>query len=56
LTERLTLVGPAAVHVARIEELAASGVSMVNIYLEHDAPGEAIDAYGGEIIPMFSEA
>ena len=55
LTERLALVGSAGTHIARIEELAESGVSVVNIYLEHDAPVETIDAYGGEIIPVFRE-
>ena len=55
LTERMPLVGSAGKHISRIEELAKSGVSVVNIYLEHDAPVETIDAYGGEIIPVFRE-
>jgi len=28
---------------------------VANIYLEHDAPVETIDAYRGEIIPVFRE-
>ncbi|MGQ0847577.1 MAG: TIGR03842 family LLM class F420-dependent oxidoreductase [Actinomycetota bacterium] len=51
IVDRFCLLGPAAAHVARLEELARLGVDQFAVYLMHDQMDETLEAYGYEIIP-----
>ncbi|MFF5987675.1 TIGR03842 family LLM class F420-dependent oxidoreductase [Prauserella flavalba] len=50
IVDRFCLLGPAAAHVARLEELAALGVDQFAVYLMHDQREQTLTAYGEEII------
>ncbi|HEU5474791.1 MAG TPA: TIGR03842 family LLM class F420-dependent oxidoreductase [Actinophytocola sp.] len=54
IVDRFCLVGPAAAHVERLEELAELGVDQFAIYLMHDAREETMAAYGDEVIGKLS--
>ncbi len=49
--ERFCLIGPPAVHVARLKELASIGVGHFGLYLQHDAQDATLSAYGERVIP-----
>lgn len=49
--ERFCILGPAATHVARLEELREIGVTQFALYLQHDAKIETLEAYGEAVIP-----
>jgi probable F420-dependent oxidoreductase len=50
IVDRFCLLGPAAAHVDRLEELAALGVSQFALYLMHDQREQTLAAYGDEVI------
>lgn len=52
--DRFCLLGPAASHVSRLEELRSLGVDQFALYLMHDQMDETLEAYGAEIIPRLS--
>ena len=52
--DRFCLLGPAASHVARLEELRDIGVDQVALYLQHDAKESTLTAYGETVIPALS--
>lgn len=52
--DRFCLLGPAANHVSRLEELRTLGVDQFAVYLMHDQMDETLEAYGAEIIPRLS--
>ncbi len=54
IVDRFCILGSASDHIARLEELAALGVSQFALYLMHDAMDETLDAYAREVIPHFS--
>ena len=54
IVDRFCVLGPAAAHVERIEELASLGVDQFAVYLMHDAQEATLDAYGADVIPQFS--
>jgi len=49
--DRFCLLGPAASHVERLEELRDIGVDQFALYLQHDAKMPTLEAYGETIIP-----
>ncbi|MFC4001312.1 TIGR03842 family LLM class F420-dependent oxidoreductase [Prauserella oleivorans] len=51
IVDRFCLLGPAAAHVQRLEELAELGVDQFAVYLMHDQREETLRAYGQEVIP-----
>ena len=53
--DRFCIFGPAADHVARLQELAALGVDQFAIYLQHDAKDETLAAYGERVMPAIAE-
>lgn len=55
LNLRLTLLGPAADHIAKLRSLAALGTDAYTIYLNHDAVEHTIDAYGRDVIPVLRD-
>lgn len=48
---RLTFVGPAETHVARVAALQAHGVDRCTLYLNHDGIRRTIEEYGRHVIP-----
>ena len=54
--DRFCLFGPAADHIARLQELAALGVDQFAIYLQHDAKEATLQAYGEHVIPALAAA
>ncbi|MBA2512805.1 MAG: LLM class flavin-dependent oxidoreductase, partial [Solirubrobacterales bacterium] len=56
VVDRFCILGPAAAHVDRLEELRALGVDQFAVYLQHDAKEETLRAYGDDIIPRFAGA
>ncbi|PXY27628.1 TIGR03842 family LLM class F420-dependent oxidoreductase [Prauserella muralis] len=50
IVDRFCLVGPAAAHVHRLEELAELGVDQFAVYLMHDQRERTLAAYGEEIV------
>ena len=52
--DRFCIFGPAADHVARVQELAALGVDQFAIYLQHDAKEATLQAYGEHVIPALA--
>ena len=52
--DRFCIFGPAADHVARLQELAALGVDQFAIYLQHDAKEATLQAYGEHVIPALA--
>jgi len=54
IVDRFCLLGPAAAHVDRLNELAELGVDQFAVYLMHDAKEQTLAAYGNEIIPKLT--
>jgi probable F420-dependent oxidoreductase len=54
--DRFCLLGPAAHHVERLEELRSIGVDQFALYLQHDAKSTTLEAYGETIIPAMIDA
>jgi probable F420-dependent oxidoreductase len=54
IVDRFCLLGPAAAHVDRLQELADLGVDQFALYLMHDQQEKTMNAYGNEIIPAVS--
>jgi len=50
IVDRFCLLGPAAAHVDRLEELAELGVDQFALYLMHDQREQTMAAYGDEVI------
>ena len=53
IVDRFCILGSAAEHVAKLEELRDAGMDQFAIYLMHDQPEQTLDAYGAEVIPAF---
>ncbi|WP_028049194.1 TIGR03842 family LLM class F420-dependent oxidoreductase [Cellulomonas sp. URHD0024] len=51
IVERFCILGPAAEHVERLEELRALGVTQFAGYLQHDNKEETLRQYGEHVIP-----
>jgi probable F420-dependent oxidoreductase len=51
VTDRFCILGEAAEHVAKLQELAAAGVDQFNLYLMNGDEEEQLDRYGREVIP-----
>jgi probable F420-dependent oxidoreductase len=51
IVDRFCLLGPAAAHVSRLQELASIGADQFALYLMHDDEEATLEAYGREIIP-----
>ena len=51
IVDRFCILGPVPTHLERLEELRSLGVDQFAIYLQHDAIGDTLEAYGAEIIP-----
>ncbi|HUO45515.1 MAG TPA: TIGR03842 family LLM class F420-dependent oxidoreductase [Acidimicrobiia bacterium] len=54
--DRFCVLGPAADHISRLQELSSLGVDQFAVYLMHDQMDETLEAYGAEIIPSLSAA
>jgi probable F420-dependent oxidoreductase len=54
IVDRFAIVGPAAEHIRRLEELAAIGVTQFNIYLMSGDEEETLEVYGREILPSLT--
>jgi probable F420-dependent oxidoreductase len=54
--DRFCLLGPAAHHIARLEELRSIGVDQFALYLQHDAKSTTLEAYGETIIPAMIDS
>lgn len=54
IVDRFCLLGPAAAHIEKLEELRALGVDQFAIYLMHDDMEGTLEAYGRDIIPAMS--
>ncbi|MQA24220.1 MAG: TIGR03842 family LLM class F420-dependent oxidoreductase [Micromonosporaceae bacterium] len=50
IVDRFCLLGPAAAHVDRLQELREIGVDNFSIYLMHDQKDKTLSAYGADII------
>jgi probable F420-dependent oxidoreductase len=50
IVDRFCLLGPAAAHVERLEELAELGVDQFALYLMHDQREQTLAAYGDEVV------
>ena len=50
IVDRFCLLGPAAAHVDRLNELAELGVDQFAVYLMHDQREETMAAYGSDVI------
>ena len=51
IVDRFCILGPAAEHVRRLEELRALGVDQFAVYLQHDGKAQTLEAYGETVIP-----
>jgi alkanesulfonate monooxygenase SsuD/methylene tetrahydromethanopterin reductase-like flavin-dependent oxidoreductase (luciferase family) len=56
IVDRFCLLGPAARHVERLEELRALGVDQFAVYLQHDGKEQTLSAYGDHVIPALNAA
>jgi probable F420-dependent oxidoreductase len=56
ITDRFAIIGPAAAHRERLEELRAAGVTQFNIYLMNGEEEDCLDAYGAEIVGAVASA
>jgi alkanesulfonate monooxygenase SsuD/methylene tetrahydromethanopterin reductase-like flavin-dependent oxidoreductase (luciferase family) len=54
VTDRFCIVGTAAQHRAKLEELADAGVTQFNIYLMSGDEEATLEVYGREIVPSFA--
>ncbi len=50
IVDRFCLLGPAAAHVDRLQEMVEIGVDNFSIYLMHDQKDKTLSAYGADII------
>jgi len=55
IIDRVCILGPAAEHVRRLEELKGLGVDQFAVYLQHDAKAGTLEAYGETVIPAVRE-
>jgi probable F420-dependent oxidoreductase len=55
IIDRFCILGPAAEHVRRLEELKALGVDQFAVYLQHDGKASTLEAYGETVIPAVRE-
>ena len=51
VVDRFCILGDAAAHVARLQELKALGVDQFAVYLQHDGKAQTLEAYGETVIP-----
>jgi probable F420-dependent oxidoreductase len=51
IVDRFCILGDAAEHLRRLDELKELGVDQFSIYLQHDAKDETLLAYGERILP-----
>ena len=51
IVDRFCILGPAAEHVRRLEELRSLGVDQFAVYLQHDGKAQTLEAYGETVIP-----
>jgi probable F420-dependent oxidoreductase len=54
IVDRFCLLGPAASHVERLQELAELGVDQFSLYLMHDDREATLASYGSQIIPKLT--
>ncbi|MGE5291475.1 MAG: TIGR03842 family LLM class F420-dependent oxidoreductase [Micromonosporaceae bacterium] len=54
IVDRFCLLGPESAHIDRLSQLADLGVGQFALYLMHDQPEKALNAYGSTIIPALS--
>jgi probable F420-dependent oxidoreductase len=54
IVDRFCVLGPAAQHLKRLEELKSLGVDQFAVYLQHDDKENTLAAYGEKIIPAFA--
>jgi probable F420-dependent oxidoreductase len=54
IVDRFCILGPAAEHVRRLEELRSLGVDQFAVYLQHDGKAQTLEAYGETVIPAVS--
>ena len=54
IVDRFCLLGPAAAHVERLQELAELGVDQFSLYLMHDDRAATLASYGSQIIPKLT--
>jgi probable F420-dependent oxidoreductase len=52
--DRFCILGPAAAHVERLEDLRALGVDQFAVYLQHDDQEGTLDAYRDHVIPALT--
>jgi probable F420-dependent oxidoreductase len=52
IIDRFCLIGPVEKQIARLHELEDLGVDQFAMYLQHDAKGETLTAYGDKVMPM----
>jgi probable F420-dependent oxidoreductase len=55
IVDRFCVVGPPALHAARLRELAELGVGHFGLYLQHDAQDATLSAYGERVIPALDD-
>jgi alkanesulfonate monooxygenase SsuD/methylene tetrahydromethanopterin reductase-like flavin-dependent oxidoreductase (luciferase family) len=53
--DRFCVLGTAADHIAKLEQLAALGVDQFAGYLQHDNKEETLRQYGESVIPALSQ-
>jgi len=51
IVDRFCILGTAAEHVRRLEELRSLGVDQFAVYLQHDGKAQTLEAYGETVIP-----
>jgi probable F420-dependent oxidoreductase len=51
IIDRFCILGPAAYHAERLQQLADLGVDQFAIYLQHDGKAQTLEAYGETVIP-----
>ena len=56
ITDQFAIVGPAAVHMERLDELRDAGVTQFNIYLMNGEEEDCLDAYGRDIVREMATA
>src|SRR6266498_3525546 len=54
IVDRFCLMGPAAAHISRLQELAELGVDQFSLYLMHDDREQTLASYGTQIIPKLT--
>jgi probable F420-dependent oxidoreductase len=54
IVDRFCVLGPAAQHVEKLEELSSFGVGQFALYLMHDAEDATLEAYTNDVIPHFA--